>query len=259
MAGRVNGKICLVTGGAQGLGFATSRALATEGGIVVMTDIDATKGEAAAKALQADGLVARFIRQDATQPDEWVRVMADVRNVHGRLDVLVNNAGGGLDCDIESMDFDHYRRMIALNLDTAFLGTKYGIEAMKETGGGSIINLSSVGGLIGTAALPAYSAAKGGVRLLTKCTAIHCGQRGYNIRINSVHPGLIRTPAGVDVTRMATGLDEEDAIRAFASLHPIGRVGEPHEIAAGVVFLASDESSFMTGSELVIDGGYTAQ
>lgn len=259
MTRRVEGKICLVTGAAQGLGLAMCRALAVEGGIVVMTDIDAVRGEESAQALQAEGLVARFLRQDATQPGEWTRVMAEVRNVHGRLDVLVNNAGGGLDCDIESMDYDHYRRMIALNLDTAFLGTKYGIEAMKETGGGSIINLSSIGGIIGTSALPAYSAAKGGVRLLTKCTAIHCGQRGYNIRVNSVHPGLIRTPAGVDVTRMATGLDEEDALRAFASLHPIGRVGEPHEIAAGVVFLASDESSFMTGSELVIDGGYTAQ
>lgn len=258
MAGRVKGKICLVTGAAQGLGLAMSRALAQEGATVVMTDIDATKGEASRTALQGEGLSVRFLRHDATTPEGWEAVMADVRTVHGRLDVLVNNAGGGLDTDIEAMDFAHYKKMTSLNLDTAFLGCKYGIELMKATGG-SIINISSVGGIVGTAALPAYSAAKGGVRLLSKCVAIHCGQRGYGIRVNSVHPGLIRTAAGVDVTKMATGLDEEHAIQAFASLHPIGRVGEPPEIAAGVVFLASDESSFMTGSELVIDGGYTAQ
>lgn len=259
MAGRVRGKICLVTGAAQGLGLATSRALAFEGATVVMSDIDDKRGEDAAVALRSEGLDVHYVHHDATRPEAWEAVMADVLEKHGRIDVVVNNAGGGLDCDIESMDFDHYRKMISLNLDTAFLGTKYAIEAMKKSGGGSIVNLSSIGGIIGTAALPAYSAAKGGVRLLSKCAAIHCGQRGYGIRVNSVHPGLIRTPAGVDVTRMATGLDEDKAIQAFASLHPIGRVGEPPEIAAGVVFLASDESSFMTGSELVIDGGYTAQ
>ena len=257
MTGRVQDKVCVVTGAAQGLGLAMAQALGREGAVLVLTDIDAARGAEAVRTLAAEGIAARFVQQDATQPEAWERLMAEVIAAHGRIDVLVNNAGGGLDMDIESMDFAHYKRMIALNLDTAFLGCKYGIAAMKATGG-SIINISSVGGLIGTAALPAYSAAKGGVRLLTKCLAAHCGQRGYGIRVNSIHPGLIRTAAGVEVTRMATGLDEEAAIAAFASLHPIGRVGQPHEIANGVVFLASGESSFMTGSELVIDGGYTA-
>ncbi|MEX6725827.1 SDR family oxidoreductase [Parapedomonas caeni] len=130
---------------------------------------------------------------------------------------------------------------------------------VNNASGGSIINVPSVGGLVGTAPLPAYSAAKAGVKLLSKCVALHCGQRGYNIRVNSIHPGLIKAASAIDVTKMATGLEEEDALKAFAALHPIGRVGNPPEIAAGVVFLASDESSFMTGSELVIDGGYTAQ
>lgn len=253
----MEGKVCVITGAAGGLGLAMAQALGREGGRVVITDIDAARGATAEAELKAAGVDARFLAHDATSPDDWERVIAAILDTHGRIDVLVNNAGGGLDMDIESMDFAHYRKMIALNLDTAFLGNKYGVAAMKATGG-SIINLSSVGGLIGTASLPAYSAAKGGVRLLTKCVAVHCGQRGYGIRVNSVHPGLIRTAAGVDVTKMATGLDEDAALAAFASLHPIGRVGWPDEIANGVVFLASDESSFMTGSELVIDGGYTA-
>ena len=257
MSGRVEGKICVITGAAGGLGLAMAHALGREGGTVVVTDIDAARGAGAEDELRQAGIAASFLSHDATSPEDWERIIAAVLQRHGRIDVLVNNAGGGLDMDIEAMDFAHYKKMIALNLDTAFLGNKYGVAAMKATGG-SIINLSSVGGLIGTASPPAYSAAKGGVRLLTKCVAAHCGQRGYGIRVNSVHPGLIRTAAGVDVTKMATGLDEEHALAAFASLHPIGRVGWPEEIANGVLFLASDEASFMTGSELVIDGGYTA-
>lgn len=257
MTGRVQGKTALITGAGGGIGYAIARTLAHEGAKVIITDIDADKGAAAQASLRAEGLDARFVRHDATKPEEWDALVADLAAAGDRVNVVVNNAGGGLDTDIESMSFEHYRFMIALNLDTAFLGNKYGVAMMKEHGG-SIINISSVGGLIGTAALPAYSAAKGGVRLLTKCVAVHCGQRGYGIRVNSVHPGLIRTEAGVDVTKMATGLDEEHAVAAFASLHPIGRVGEPDEIARGVLFLASDEASFMTGSELVIDGGYTA-
>lgn len=257
MTGRVQGKICVVTGGAGGLGHAMAVALGREGGKIVLTDINETRGAEIESSLRAQGIEAHFLTHDATTPEEWEDMIGKVMTLHGRIDVLVNNAGGGLDMDIESMDFAHYRMMMALNLDTTFLGNKYGVSAMKTTGG-SIINISSVGGLVGTASLPAYSAAKGGVRLLTKCVAAHCGQRGYGIRVNSVHPGLIRTAAGVEVTKMATGLSEEDAVKAFASLHPIGRVGVPEEIANGVVFLASDESSFMTGSELVIDGGYTA-
>lgn len=257
MAGRVEGKICVVTGGAGGLGHAMALALGREGGKTVLTDINETRGTEFEQSLRAQGFDATFVKHDATTPQGWEEMIATVMALHGRIDVLVNNAGGGLDMDIESMDYAHYRMMIALNLDTVFLGNKYGVSAMRATGG-SIINISSVGGLVGTASLPAYSAAKGGVRLLTKCVAAHCGQRGYGIRVNSVHPGLIRTAAGVEVTKMATGLGEEASIAAFASLHPIGRVGVPEEIANGVVFLASDESSFMTGSELVIDGGYTA-
>ena len=257
--GRVQDKVAMVTGAAQGLGLAMVRALAAEGARVVLTDIDAPRGENEAAALRASGHQAMFCQHDATSEDDWTRVMAAVLQAHGRLDVLVNNAGGGVDCDIEQMTLEHFQWMVKLNLDSAFLGTKLAIEAMKATGGGSIINVSSVGGLVGTAPLPAYSAAKAGVKLLSKCVALHCGQRGYNIRVNSIHPGLIKAASAIDVTKMATGMEEEDALKAFAAMHPIGRVGNPPEIAAGVVFLASDDSSFMTGSELVIDGGYTAQ
>jgi 3(or 17)beta-hydroxysteroid dehydrogenase len=144
-------------------------------------------------------------------------------------------------------------------MDSTFIGTQMAILAMKNSGGGSIINLSSVGGLVGTATLAPYSAAKAGVKLFTKCAAIHCGQKGYNIRVNTVHPGLIKTPAGIEMASKATGMSPEAAEAAFATLHPIGRIGRPDEIATAVLFLASDESSFATGGEFVIDGGYTAQ
>lgn len=257
--GRVTDKVAVVTGAAQGLGAAMCAALAREGAVVFGTDIDRELGARAMEELRAQGLRARFLSQDVTSEADWRRVMEEVLAQAGRLDVLVNNAGGGTGNDIENTDLARWRRIIALNLDSAFLGTQCAIRIMKQSGGGSIINVSSVGGLVGTASLVAYSSAKAGVRLLTKCAAVHCGQRGYRIRINSLHPGLTRTVSGIDMAMKATGLPEPEAEKVLASFHPIGRIGEPMEIAAGVVFLASDESSFMTGSELVIDGGYTAQ
>jgi len=257
--GRVKDKVAVVTGAAQGLGAAMCAALAREGAVVFGTDIDQERGTRAMEDLRAQGLRARFLPHDVTREADWRRVMDEVLAQAGRLDVLVNNAGGGTGNDIENTDLARWRQIIALNLDSAFLGTQCAIRIMKQSRGGSIVNVSSVGGLVGTASLVAYSSAKAGVRLLTKCAAVHCGQRGYGIRINSLHPGLTRTVSGIDMAVKATGLPEQEAEKVLASFHPIGRIGEPGEIAAGVVFLASDESSFMTGSELVIDGGYTAQ
>ena len=181
---------------------------------------------------------------------------------YGKLDVLVNNAGisgAGLGV-FEDQSFENWRKVLSINLDGVFLGTQRAVIAMKDSGGGSIVNISSVMGLVGGAGA-AYNASKGGVRLLTKSVAVHCGTMGYNIRVNSVHPGYIWTPmvSGiVDVAPPEANLTEDGLKAMLIEKHPIGRLGVPEDIARGVLFLASDDSAFMTGSELVIDGGYTA-
>jgi Dehydrogenases with different specificities (related to short-chain alcohol dehydrogenases) len=174
-----------------------------------------------------------------------------------RLDVVVNNAGVALAKNVEYTTLQEWRWLLSINLDGVFLGTRFGIVAMREARSGSIINLSSIEGLVGDANLAAYNASKGGVRLFTKSAALHCARSGYNIRVNSVHPGYVLTPM-VEGYAESSG-DAEAARKALVALHPLGRLGEPDEIAYGVLYLASDESKFVTGSELVIDGGYTAQ
>lgn len=256
---RVMDKTCLITGAANGLGAATAKLLSREGGKIVLTDIDAAKGEQLAQEIRDAGAEALFIRHDVTSETDWSNVIARTLGKFGRLDVLVNNAGGGTYNDIETLSLADWKAIIALNLDSTFIGTQLAIRTMKDTGGGSIINMSSVGGLVGSPNLVAYSAAKAGVKLFTKSVAIHCGAQNYNIRVNSVHPGLIKTESGMEMASKATGMSPEEAEAAFASMHPIGRIGKPAEIANMVLFLASDESSFATGGEFVVDGGYTAQ
>ena len=256
---RITDKICLVTGGANGLGEATSRLLAEEGGTIILTDIDETRGETLVQEIRDSGAQALFIRHDVTSEDDWENVFAKVIEHCGKLDVLVNNAGGGTYNDVETLSLKDWKNIIALNLDSTFMGTQMAIKSMKETGGGSIINMSSVGGLVGSPNLVAYSAAKAGVKLFSKSVALHCGQNNYNIRVNTVHPGLIKTESGMEMASKATGMSVEDAETAFATMHPIGRIGKPIEIANMVLFLASDESSFATGGEFIVDGGYTAQ
>ena len=173
--GRIEGKVCIVTGAASGLGEATARLLATEGGRLVLTDINQEKGEALAQELRQAGQEAMFLPQDVTQEEDWQRVFNTLLERYGKIDVLVNNAGGGTYNDLETLSLSEWRKIISLNLDSTFLGTQLAVKAMKETGGGSIINLSSVGGLVGSPNLVAYSAAKAGVKLFTKCAAIHCG------------------------------------------------------------------------------------
>nr|WP_229819102.1 glucose 1-dehydrogenase [Kordiimonas sediminis] len=257
--GRVSDKVCLVTGGANGLGEASVRLLAKEGAKVIITDIDDAKGSALADEICKSGGEALFLSHDVTSEDVWKNVFQTVLEKYGRLDVLVNNAGGGTYNDIETLSLEDWRKIISFNMDSTFIGTQLAVKSMKETGGGSIINMSSVGGLVGSPNLVAYSAAKAGVKLFTKSVAVHCGNNNYNIRVNSVHPGLIKTVSGIDMASKATGMSPEEAEAAFASLHPIGRIGKPEEIAQMVLFLASDESSFTTGAEFVVDGGYTAQ
>lgn len=251
---RVQGKVALVTGGALGLGRAAALLLAREGARVVVTDVNAEAGGAVAEEIVSGGGEAMFLRQDVSKEADWQAVLGSVASRFGPLDVLVNNAGVALSASIEDTTLEQWRWLMGINLEGVFLGTRYAIAAMKGRGG-SIINLSSIEGLIGDPKLAAYNASKGGVRLLTKSAALHAAQ--YKIRVNSIHPGYIETPM---VEAFVNAQPDPAAARAgVAALHPLGHLGEPDDIAYGVLYLASDESKFVTGAELVIDGGYTAQ
>ncbi|MEG6508357.1 glucose 1-dehydrogenase [Methyloligella sp. 2.7D] len=253
--GRVEGKVALVTGGSHGLGKAMAVLLAKEGAKVVITDIKDEEGEATAKEI-GDAI---YLHHDVAKEEEWEAVVAKTLDQFGRLDVLVNNAGVAMESKPEETSLEKWRWLMSINLDGVFLGTKHAILAMKKNNPskGSIINLSSIEGLIGDPMLSCYNASKGGVRLYTKAVALYCAKNGLGIRVNSVHPGYIWTPMVEKLMADTVGIEE--GRKQLAALHPIGDVGEPNDIAYGVLYLASDESKFVTGSELVIDGGYTAQ
>ncbi len=257
--GRVQGKVAIVTGGAVGLGQACAELLAKEGASVVLTDVNRAEGERTAQDIRDRGGNALFLEHDVSQEDDWRRVMQECKDRHGRVDVLVNNAGVGMGCPPDEQTLEQWRWLMSINLDGVFLGTKHALIAMKqqEPLGGSIINLSSIEGIVGDPNLGAYNASKGGVRLYTKSVALYAAKNGLKVRVNSVHPGYIWTPM-VESYLAALG-DVAEGRRALDALHPIGHVGEPDDIAYGVLYLSSDESKFVTGSELVIDGGYTAQ
>lgn len=254
--GRVAGKVALITGAGLGLGRASSLLLASEGAKLVVSDIDeALAGDTAAEIVKVGG-EALALRQDVSKPEGWPAVMAAIEQRFGRLDVLVNNAGIAIAKNIEDTTLAEWRRTMAVNLDGVFLGCREGIKLMKKSGGGSIINLSSIDGIIGEAELAAYCASKGGVRTLTKAVAVHCAEQRYGIRCNSIHPGYIWTPQTENYLRDLGTLEQEKA--KALSRHPIGFLGEPNDIAWMVLYLASDESKFVTGSEMVVDGGYLA-
>jgi 3(or 17)beta-hydroxysteroid dehydrogenase len=251
---RVKGKVAIITGGAGGLGKAQALLLAQEGAKVVVTDLDEAHGKGVAEEIKGHGGETIFIQHDVSSEIHWKRVISETLEKFGKLDILVNNAGVIIFKNIHDTSLDEWRWLMSINLDGVFLGTKYAMEAMKKSGGGSIINISSAAGIIGTLDTSAYHASKGGVRIFTKAAALECSKAGYNynIRVNSVHPGVMKTA-------MVEGLmEDEEKKKAALSWHPIGRFGEPEDIAYGVLYLASDESSFMTGAELVIDGGWTA-
>ncbi|PRY67516.1 3alpha(or 20beta)-hydroxysteroid dehydrogenase [Glaciihabitans tibetensis] len=237
---RVSGKVALISGGARGMGAAHARRLVEEGAKVVIGDLLDEEGAATAAEL---GENARFVHLDVTKPDEWDAAVATAVSEFGGLDILVNNAGIANFAPIEEYTLDQWNLIIAINLTGTFNGIKAAIPALKASGKGSIINISSTAGLKGVASIPGYTAAKFAVRGLTKEIAIDLGK--YNIRANSIHPGNIRTP-------MTDGLDVDQ------SLVPLARMGEVSELSNMVLFLASDESSFSTGSEFVADGGETA-
>jgi NAD(P)-dependent dehydrogenase (short-subunit alcohol dehydrogenase family) len=254
---RVAGKVAMVTGGGMGIGRACGELLAAEGAAVAITDRDVPAGTAVVAALTALNYRAIFVQHDVSKESDWTRAVAEVVQAFGRLDILVNNAGVGVFGDVEHTTLDDWRQLMSINLDGVFLGIKHVIPAMRTAGGGSIINLSSIGGLVGDPALAAYDASKGGVRLLTKSAALYCARGGTKIRVNSVHPGYIHTPM-VQHAVEASGHPDE-MYRTLEALHPVGHLGEPIDVAYAVLYLASDEAGFVTGSELVVDGGYTAQ
>jgi 3(or 17)beta-hydroxysteroid dehydrogenase len=251
--GRVDHKIALVTGGASGIGFATASLFADEGAKVVLTDLDKSRAEAATAAL---GQRARFHQLDVTREADWIAITDAVVSEFGRLDILVNSAGVSLLKDIEATTLDEWRSLMAINLDGTFLGCKHAIRVMKDRGGGSIVNMSSVAGIVGAANLAGYSASKGGVRLLTKSVALHCARKGYNIRCNSVHPSFVETP--MLQSMLAAARDPQKLGDNYAEAAPLGRLAKPIEIARTILFVASDESAFTTGAEMVVDGGLTA-
>jgi len=254
--GRVAGKVALVTGAGLGLGRASSILLASEGARLVVSDIDEGLANDMAAGIVKAGGEALALRHDVSKPEDWPAVMAAIEERFGRLDVLVNNAGIAIAKNVEDTTLAEWRRTMAINLDGVFLGCQEGIRLMRKSGGGSIINLSSIDGIIGEAELAAYCASKGGVRTLTKAVAVHCAERRYGIRCNSIHPGYIWTPQTENYLRDLGRLEQEKA--KALSRHPIGFLGEPKDIAYMVLYLASDESRFVTGAEMVVDGGYLA-
>jgi len=260
MSNRVEGKVALVTGGASGIGRGCAERLAEEGAIVVITDVQEEMGAETVSNIDSAGGKAEFMSHDVTDESQWQQVIEAIKSAHGRLDILVNNAGIAIGGSIVDMPLEDWQRQQAINLDGVFLGVKHSIPLMRDTGGGSIINMSSVAGLKGAASLAAYNATKGGVRLFTKGVALECGQSRWNIRVNSVHPGIINTPIWTKVNPefLPEGENAVD-VDGMAELGvPTGVLGQPLDIANGVLFLASDESQYITGTELVIDAGISA-
>jgi NAD(P)-dependent dehydrogenase (short-subunit alcohol dehydrogenase family) len=251
---QLTGKVALITGGASGIGEACAEVFVREGATVVITDLQADKGEAAARRFGAT-----FIRHDVTQEDQWIAVVDQITTAHGRLDIVINNAGMFAAQTIEDCDLDLWNKVLGVNLTSVMLGCKHGIRAMKANPGGptgSIVNVSSITGFIGLASAAAYTASKGGVRLLTKSVAVHCARAYKTIRCNSLHPGAIDTPMN-QAAFDASG-DPEGTRAFFNTVQPIGRMATASEMAECALFLASDRSSFVTGTELVADGGWLA-
>lgn len=241
---RLEGKVAIITGAAQGMGAAHARRFVKEGAKVVLTDILEEKGIELAKELGENAL---FIKQDVTSADEWTEVVAKAEEAFGPVNILVNNAGITMAKSILQVTEDEYRRIVDINQTSVFLGMKTTIPSMQKAGGGSIVNVSSINGLVGGAI--GYTDTKFAVRGMTKAAAVECAH--YGIRVNSVHPGVIATP-------MVVQEDTKAAVEEFAKQIPIKRIAEPEEITNLVLFLASDESSYSTGAEFVADGGVTA-
>ncbi len=249
--GRLAGKVALVTGGGSGLGAADCEALAAEGARVIVTDVNLAAAQKVAARIGGDSIALAL---DVADEAQWIAIYAEIEKRFGALHVLVNNAGVVINADVEETTLEKFRWVNAIMTDGVFLGMKHAIPLMNRSGGGSIINMSSVGALLGYPIFFAYSAAKGAVRSMTKSVAVMCQVKGYAIRCNSIHPGAIETPMVQEAEgRVGQAKEIPDGVL------PFGTPGHPKDVAAMVVFLASDESRFITGAELVVDNGVTVR
>lgn len=257
MAGRVTGKKALITGAAQGLGAATARRLASEGARVSLTDLNIDGARAVAEKINlAHGPGTAFaFHHDVADESQWIEVLKGADAAMGGLSVLVNNAGISIGGNIEELSLESWRKVMSVNVDSVFLGTKHALKYLRENQPGSIINISSIAGLIAGHNTPVYNASKAAVWLLSKGIALHCAKQKLDVRSNSIHPTFIDTPI-LDPLRQRFGAEQAEA--KLARQVPLGRIGQPDDIANAVLYLASDESRFMTGAELRLDGGISA-
>ncbi len=254
--GRVDNKIALVTGAAQGLGAAIATMLANEGAKVALSDVNIDGARKIVEGINREHPErAIAIEHDVADEAAWQRVLQQVRSDLGGLNILVNNAGIGSIGSVEDETYENWRHVHAVDLDSVFLGCKYALPIIADSDGGSIINISSISGIIAGHNLAAYNSAKAAVRHLSKSVALHCARVGNNIRCNSVHPVFIDTPI---LDGMARGGDRKVALQKLGRQIPLGRVGQPDDVAYAVLYLASDESKFVTGSEIKVDGGISA-
>jgi 3(or 17)beta-hydroxysteroid dehydrogenase len=265
---RLDGKVALVSGAARGIGAETARRMAAAGATVVVGDVLAERVRETAREITEAGGKALPLALDVTAEDSWTAAVAAATKQFGKLDILVNNAGMFLGKDLMDATMDEWNRLVAINMTGVWLGTKACAPALAESGkasrhGSAIVNLASVAGLVGSQLDPLYSMSKGGVTLFTKSAALSFARKGWKIRVNSIHPGVIETDMGaqtfVSRARQAGSNDVDAARNVAARQHPIGRLGAAEDIALGIVFLASDDAGFMTGSGMVVDGGLTAQ
>ena len=259
MMERLKNKVALVTGSSAGIGRASAKLFAEEGAKVVVADINESDGKKVVDEIKENGGDAIFVKLDVTKEDAWKEAINKTIENYDKLNVLVNNAGISFAKDIEETTLEDWNKIMNVNATGVFLGTKYAISAMKNNGERcSIINRSSIDGQIGEAGLFGYCASKGAVTILTKSAALACGEKGYQIRVNSVHPGYVHTKL-TEEEALGYGIMPDEYFKKVGKLHPIGFIGEPIDIAYLDVYLASDESKWVTGSEFVADGGWTAQ
>lgn len=265
---RLEGRVALISGGLRGIGLAVAERYLAEGAEVVLSDLDDPASDLAGQTLARLGQAASYLKADVTSEADWERARDHVEERHGRLHILVNNAGTDLTGPVETLALEAWRKIMAINVDGVFLGTKVFVPMLAESGtdirgGSSVINISSIMGLVGYSEVSAYNASKGAVRLFTKGIAVEFASKKMPIRANSIHPGFVLTPllnAGFQ-RWVDAGFAEKpsDLVDTMAATTPIGRLADPSEIAGAAYFLASEDSSYMTGSEVVVDGGWTAQ
>ena len=254
--GRVQDKVAIITGAASGLGFAAARKLLEEGAKVILTDVNREVLDSMPERL-SDFSETQFqsIFHDVTQEESWVELINKTESDHGKINILVNSAGISLGADVVSTDFDIWKKVHQVNLDSVFLGCKYAVPVMGKYGHGSIINISSISGIVAGWNTAAYNSSKAGVRHLSKSVALFCAKKGYDVRCNSIHPAFVNTPI-LDPIKQAFGAEE--AVAKLSRQIPMNKIGDTDDVSYAILYLASEESKFMTGSEIVLDGGLSA-